>query len=442
MYTGYVKVDEDTDSNLFYWLYNTQSSASSSPLIIWMNGGPGTSSQYGNLLTNGPLRFIKNSDGNSELISVTDYSWTKSANMLYLDQPIGTGFSYGHLEVTTHRDVTKLIIKFITEFYKIHPELKSKDLYLAGEDYAAKYITNVASEIREFNRRSAVEEKVILKGVIIGKPEFDKLGAKIYLKETAVALGKIQFDSLRELDALEKLCEESVGSKYANATSNCDDVNFFLDYMEGSFDTLESYDSQMPSMSWWKQTLIEYFNSEAVIDQLHISDNFKFDRFSLYNSTVYQMLESEVFDRNSEDVVALFESGLPVLLFLNTMDQEGSAHQLQEYINHLEWSNGHEFKSSITNLYYYIDKNDAVKLGGNFVHSKNLYLMVVYSMHADDEQFPTTAVPTTVSMVADFVNSQSLQCHNATGKCSLEAVSCEFMNNCNGKGSCVKGKCQ
>lgn len=61
------------------------------PTIIWLNGGPGSSSQLGNFQELGPLLLKRNI--NVEVVK-NQHSWVKNYNVLFVDQPVGTGLSY------------------------------------------------------------------------------------------------------------------------------------------------------------------------------------------------------------------------------------------------------------------------------------------------------------------------------------------------------------
>ncbi|KAJ4413605.1 hypothetical protein N0V82_008427 [Gnomoniopsis sp. IMI 355080] len=85
-YSGYLDADLNSAStmHMWYWFFSARNDASSAPLVLWLNGGPGCSSMIGLFQEHGPCHFV---DGSSEP-SLNEYSWNTYANMLYVDQPI------------------------------------------------------------------------------------------------------------------------------------------------------------------------------------------------------------------------------------------------------------------------------------------------------------------------------------------------------------------
>lgn len=68
------------------------------PTIIWLNGGPGSSSQFGNFNELGPLWVVRQQGGSSLITQRNKFSWANDYNLLFVDQPVGTGLSYADPE--------------------------------------------------------------------------------------------------------------------------------------------------------------------------------------------------------------------------------------------------------------------------------------------------------------------------------------------------------
>ncbi len=74
-YSGYFGVDSGVDKNYFYWLFESRATPASDPLVMWLNGGPGCSSELGLLTENGPCTV--NAEGTDTINN--PYSWNNNA---------------------------------------------------------------------------------------------------------------------------------------------------------------------------------------------------------------------------------------------------------------------------------------------------------------------------------------------------------------------------
>ncbi|XP_062016997.1 serine carboxypeptidase-like 31 [Rosa rugosa] len=169
-YAGYVTVNETNGRALFYWFYEAATNPDLKPLVLWLNGGPGCSSVgYGATQEIGP--FIVETDGHG--LRFNNYSWNKEANMLFLESPVGVGFSYSNTttdydnlgDAFTANDAYAFLHKWFLKF----PSYRTRTFYIAGESYAGKYVPELAELINDKNTDPSLH--IDLKGVLLGNPE-------------------------------------------------------------------------------------------------------------------------------------------------------------------------------------------------------------------------------------------------------------------------------
>lgn len=104
-------------------------------------------------------------------VKLNPYSWTKVANVLWVEQPAATGFSQGTPDAKDERDVAQEFYSFLTKFYETFPEVQGKRLWLTGESYAGMYIPYIADHIYhapDKNKRHGID----LQGLQINDPSW------------------------------------------------------------------------------------------------------------------------------------------------------------------------------------------------------------------------------------------------------------------------------
>ncbi|KAI9496665.1 Alpha/Beta hydrolase protein [Zychaea mexicana] len=118
------------------------------PLVLWLNGGPGCSSLASALTEIGPCVVSSLHDG----MEANPFSWNANANIVFLDQPANTGYSYGSYSVKNSKAAARDIFMFLQLFLKAFPQLSTTQLHIAGESFAGHYIPAVAAEILTQNK--------------------------------------------------------------------------------------------------------------------------------------------------------------------------------------------------------------------------------------------------------------------------------------------------
>jgi len=164
--SGYIKLPHKKDGNYFYWFFESRSDPVTDPLVLWLTGGPGGSSMMALLTENGPCTVGDN------LTTINNpYSWTSNANVIWLDQPIGVGFSYGEPTDYDHTedDVAHNIFAFLQLWLEKHPKFKNHPFFVTGESYAGHYIPVVAHYIMEQQSKAEKDNVHInLQGIAMG----------------------------------------------------------------------------------------------------------------------------------------------------------------------------------------------------------------------------------------------------------------------------------
>ncbi|KZT30601.1 alpha/beta-hydrolase [Neolentinus lepideus HHB14362 ss-1] len=156
--------NESSESReLFFWYWPSSESGSSEFLTIWLNGGPGCSSLEGFLEENGPVSF---QPGASAPVQ-NQYSWTTVSDVVWIEQPVGTGFTKGTPNIHNEDELADQFYGFLQQFFSVFSELATKKLYITGESYAGFYIPYIATRILDASAAEKAALPLALQGLLI-----------------------------------------------------------------------------------------------------------------------------------------------------------------------------------------------------------------------------------------------------------------------------------
>ncbi|KAH7521191.1 hypothetical protein FEM48_Zijuj07G0007200 [Ziziphus jujuba var. spinosa] len=202
-YAGYVTVNQTHGRALFYWFFEAINQPQDKPLILWLNGGPGCSSiGFGALEELGPFSPQR---GSNPLLKINPYTWNHAANLLFLESPVGVGFSY----TNTSQDIKELgdtitakdSHTFLINWFRRFPQYKSHEFYIAGESYAGHYVPQLSELIFDQNKDASKEDYINLKGLMVGNAalddETDQKGMIDYAWDHAVISDKL-YDGIKK----------------------------------------------------------------------------------------------------------------------------------------------------------------------------------------------------------------------------------------------------
>lgn len=166
-YSGFLKASPGT--HLHYWFAETSNpkADTNTPVVLWLNGGPGSSSILGMLQEHGPL-LINTTGG----LMDNPYAWTNLAHLLVLESPAGVGYSYcteslsgkgcNNTDKSTAIDARLALVDFFEHKF---PEHNKRPFFITGESYAGVYVPTLAKELLDH-----AKGVVNLRGLGVGDP--------------------------------------------------------------------------------------------------------------------------------------------------------------------------------------------------------------------------------------------------------------------------------
>ena len=191
--SGYFHVDapNKTNEHYFYWMFESRvAPAAEQPFVLWLTGGPGCSGMLALLAENGPCKIEGGADGSLTPVNNT-HSWTNAANVLWLDQPTGVGFSYGDAGDYDHDEagVRDDVYHFLLAFFEAHPQYAKSDFFVFGESYGGHYAPNVAYRIWQGNGAHDEAKRAMAAGAAGAADAIAAPSLKINLAGVAVGNG-------------------------------------------------------------------------------------------------------------------------------------------------------------------------------------------------------------------------------------------------------------
>jgi len=162
--TGIIKLSAHRhNAELYYILFKSRDQNPKAPLIWHFEGGPGQSSMHGLFLQNGPFRLQKDLS-----LQYNEFSFNNIADVLYVDQPVGTGFSNCTNTSWIPNGEGQLVsdlVSFLQSFLKEHEEYKGRPLFLNSQGYGAHFVLPFAEILASNMVRYAN-----LQGITLGNP--------------------------------------------------------------------------------------------------------------------------------------------------------------------------------------------------------------------------------------------------------------------------------
>lgn len=364
VYTGYLDVD-DGAKHLFFYFFESRRNPDKDDVIMWINGGPGCSSSTGLLFELGPCNIDTN-NASPNGTTWNPYSWNSEANIFFLDQPVGVGFSYAeHGEtVGTTEEAARNVQAFVTIFFSAFPQFSGRPFHLAGESYGGRYLPVFAGEIVDKNAVAAAQNRsgdvVNLKSVMIGNGNTDP--AAIFAGRYEIECGKAAFDTPfqsisacvqmkralpRCQDSMRRHCVETIDEMNCRAAvAFCQATTGAAFYATGR----NVYDVSKPCEGdlCYKETgmISKFLDRPEVRKELGVTLKSNFTSCSEEVGALFNSHLDKFGHPTQYYITGLLERGVRVLIYAGTYDWQCNWVSNRIMVDSLDWSGAEEFKAA------------------------------------------------------------------------------------------------
>ncbi|KAJ0837616.1 putative sinapoylglucose--sinapoylglucose O-sinapoyltransferase [Helianthus annuus] len=290
--TGYVGIGEKEEAQFFYYFVESERNPDEDPLIFYLTGGPGCSAVITFFYQIGPLSFNFENAPENITLTTNPNSWTKMANVIFVDMPAGAGFSYAttkEASISSDSIVVKQANDFLRKFLIDHPRFLKNPLYITGISYMGIVTPIITLEVYNANERGD-QPALNIQGYILCSPLTDKFMDFNSRVEYAHRMALIS-------DDIYKSATENCRGNYVNTddTTNSICVNSLERYKEctGNInmeDILEPLcnksDLKPYCREYYYDFAVDWANDEAVQQALNIRQG-TIGKWEFYNTTMH-----------------------------------------------------------------------------------------------------------------------------------------------------------
>ncbi|XP_023947017.2 venom serine carboxypeptidase-like [Bicyclus anynana] len=325
-FSGFLTVNEEYNSNLFFWFF-PKVVMEKSPWIIWLQGGPGFSSMKGAFDLIGPIQVVNGK------VAARNVTWADDYSLLFIDNPVGAGFSFTDDErgyPDNEDDVGSQMLEFLRQFLQIFPEMRAAPLFVAGQSYAGKYVPALGIQVHRHMDNSSIN----FKGVMIGNGLIDPRSMMHY-SELCTVLGILDSGQIEEVKALEQSVVYLIDNK--NWTLASEAFNATIEFIKthsgvSVYNYLKDPDNSAPEFE-------VFLSRPDVRDWLHVGNA----SFDYNNQLVYEKMLPDIMNTTKPWLEELLEH-YGVMCYSGQLDIILAYSLSKHTYNALQWSRRLEYE--------------------------------------------------------------------------------------------------
>lgn len=365
-YAGYLTVDAKFNSNMFFWYFPAEEGSSYAPVVLWLQGGPGASSLFGLFTENGPFEF-----GTNGKLQKRNYTWSKTHNLIYIDNPVGTGFSFTESDdgyARNEGNVGQNLYEAIQQLYLLFEWSSSSDFWITGESYAGKYVPALAYYIHKAQSKKP-KVKIPLKGLAIGNGLSDPIHQLKY-GDYLYQLGLIDDHGLKQFHEAEASGINCIENHNMDCAFEVFDNLLNGDLVNGSlFTNLTGYNYYYNYLHTkgdnYGTIMSDFVQSPLTRRSIHVG-NLTFHDTDKENK-VEIFLKRDVMDTVAPWIAQLLDDYV-VCIYNGQLDIIVAYPLTRNYLNHLKYKDAALYKNAPRQIWKVDDEIAGyIKKGGNLI---------------------------------------------------------------------------
>ncbi|PAN49319.1 hypothetical protein PAHAL_9G440700 [Panicum hallii] len=362
---GYVEVRPK--AHLFWWYYKSPQRMSTPgkpwPTVLWLQGGPGASGiGLGNFQEIGPLDVD---------LKPRNSTWLQKADLIFLDNPVGTGYSYVEndtLFVTTDwqqaADATTLLKALVREV----PALQGSPLFLVAESYGGKYAATLGVSVARAVR--AGELNITLGGVALGDSWISPEDFTLSYTQLLLSVSRLDDNAGDEANKRAETVKQQIAAgQWATSQESWNDLLDFISTKSGNVDVYNflldrgmdpvsvdsstgsslsnlqatRYSTYLSSQDSGSNNTIDGIMNGVIREKLKIIP--KDFKWGAQSDSVYFALVNDFMKPRINEIDELLSYGINVTVYNGQLDMICSTDGAEAWVQKLKWDGLKSFLS-------------------------------------------------------------------------------------------------
>ncbi|KAH8029398.1 hypothetical protein HPB51_000197 [Rhipicephalus microplus] len=381
----------------FHQTRDLRNASADTPLVLWLEGGPGKTALFGQFLESGPLGI----DADGQLYRRRP-TLQEEADVVYLDQPVGGGYSFTRDRrgfARTLDDIAGSIEEFLRQFLMLFPENRNRRFYALGESYGARSALGIVNRL-QVNKTLPLRVSGVILGVPFIAPLLDLIDSSDYLYSTGLIDSRGHGMLTQRFQQIKLASQVNRTIAAALLLKTVFNANF--DNEPSLYQQLTGYTDHGSVLRNRPepQTLMfyEYVTSDAFKRAIHVAGAMPLQAQKL--ALGLSLAQSDYFADINDTLARVLDTNR-VLLYTGQMDTVFPAVNIDRYLREVKWSGQRELAEAQRETWYSFA--DATRPAGYVTRARNLTYALVSRAghHATFDEPKRCSTSRTVSFTAE-----------------------------------------